>query len=91
LAKNTKGGKSFAMSQPSPGVMGSRRLLVRLTLIQRVFMVMALIASMSFLGHAQTPTTFGRPRAVPEIDPTAATAGLAMLAGGILLIRSRRR
>jgi len=30
-------------------------------------------------------------QAVPEIDPASATAALAMLAGGVLVIRARRR
>jgi hypothetical protein len=31
-----------------------------------------------------------RPRGAPEIDPASASAALAMLAGGILVIRGRR-
>jgi len=30
------------------------------------------------------------PRSAPEIDPASASAALAMLAGGILVIRGRR-
>jgi hypothetical protein len=32
----------------------------------------------------------GGPRPAPEIDPSSASAALAMLAGGILVIRGRR-
>ena len=46
-------------------------------------------AAMMVLGLAGTASaiTVG----VPEIDPTTATSGLALLAGGVLLLLERRR
>jgi hypothetical protein len=42
---------------------------------------------------AATATTVlaGTPSSVPEISPTSLSAGLALLAGGVVLVRARRR
>ena len=50
---------------------------------------MGLCATVVLLGaslQASTPTTPG----VPEIGPGSISAGLALLAGGVLLLRTRR-
>jgi hypothetical protein len=45
------------------------------------------ISGVCFAQGPPRPTT----RAVPEIDPATATTALALLAGGTLVIRGRRR
>ncbi len=42
------------------------------------------------LGIA-APASAGVPAAVPEINGASISAGLALLAGGILMLRARRR
>jgi len=63
-------------------------------LIRTLFVAFALTIGLSAIGHAQPSTAFvGRPpvRAVPEIDPGSATAALAMLTGGMFVLRAKRR
>ena len=43
------------------------------------------------LAAAVTDAVAGVPEAVPEINPTSLSAGLALLAGGVLLVRARMR
>ena len=43
------------------------------------------------LAAAVTDAIAGGPIAVPEISPASLSAGLALLAGGVLLVRARRR
>ncbi len=38
-----------------------------------------------------TSVSAGRPGAVPEIDGASISAGLGLLAGGVLLVRARLR
>jgi hypothetical protein len=46
-------------------------------------------AAMMLLGLAGTACAYVP--TVPEIDPATATSGLALLAGGVLLLLERRR
>ena len=64
------------------------------------FMTAALAVGMCAVGHAQDGDDNSRherwtdddgPRAVPEIDPASASAALAMLAGGVFVIRGRKQ
>lgn len=43
------------------------------------------------LAATVTPATAGITPAVPEISPGSLSAGLALLAGGVLLVRARLR
>ncbi len=38
-----------------------------------------------------TPSNGSKPVAAPEIDPASAMAGLTLMAGGLAVLRSRRR
>ena len=40
---------------------------------------------------ATTNAIAGSPVQAPEINPTSVSAGLALLAGGVMLVRMRRR
>jgi len=42
------------------------------------------------LGSLATPVMAGEPTAAPEIDGSLMSTGLALLAGGILILRARR-
>lgn len=43
------------------------------------------------IASLATSVSAGGPRAVPEIDGASITAGLGLLAGGVLLVRARLR
>jgi hypothetical protein len=49
---------------------------------------LALMLSVHALG---TNALASAPTAVPEIGPASLSAGVALLAGGVLLLRARRR
>ena len=66
------------------------------SLLRNLFIATVFVIGVSAVGHAQYPLSrfprmYPRPRAVPEIDPASATAALAMLAGGMIVIRARKR
>ena len=52
-----------------------------------VFASLCLVLGVSGMAFAG----FETPAAVPEISPTSISAGLAILAGGVLMVRARRR
>jgi hypothetical protein len=54
-----------------------------------LFVAVVLVIGLSSTGRADEDGT--PPRHAPEIDAGSATAALAMLAGGVLMIRARRR
>ena len=41
--------------------------------------------------HAVGTAAFAQPTPVPEISPASLSAGIALLTGGVLVLRSRRR
>jgi LPXTG-motif cell wall-anchored protein len=49
---------------------------------------LALVLVVHALGTAATASV---PVAVPEINPASISAGIALLAGGVLMLRARRR
>jgi uncharacterized membrane protein YdcZ (DUF606 family) len=44
-----------------------------------------LLMAMGIAAHASAAVT------VPEIDPTSAVAAIALLSGGVLILRARRK
>jgi len=69
-----------------------RNLLVcRLALAVAVVLGGARTSQAQSLRPVQVPPPPPRPRVAPEIDPASATAALALLAGGVMMIRGRRR
>jgi hypothetical protein len=52
-----------------------------------VFASLCLVLAVSSVAFAG----FDVPVPVPEISPTSISAGLAILAGGVLMVRARRR
>jgi hypothetical protein len=54
-------------------------------------MLLGSSVAMMAVGLAGTAFATGYPPAAPEIDPTTATSGLALLAGGVFLLIERRR
>jgi hypothetical protein len=90
---------AFVRRQP-PGNWGSSEVSVRDfgSVVRSVFVATAFVLGAASVGHAGSsldgfypwhPPT--HPRQAPEIDPASATAGLAMLAGGVMVVRGRRR
>jgi len=51
----------------------------------------ALAVALVIHGFATEAFASAVPRAVPEIDPGSVTAGVALLAGGLLILRARMR
>jgi hypothetical protein len=49
------------------------------------------ILGLALLMIAASGSCFAGIVAVPEIDPAAGTAAIALIAGGLLVIRSRRK
>ena len=49
------------------------------------------ITVLSLLVVALTSTAFAGPTVAPEIDGSTATAAIALLAGGLVVLRARRR
>ena len=64
--------------------------------IRNILMAAVLVLAAASVGHAEGNQNQGngnngnRTRSAPEIDPTSAVAALAMLSGGIFVIRARR-
>lgn len=46
---------------------------------------------LAFLLAGMACTSFGGTSAVPEIDGTSGTAAIALVCGGILVLRSRKK
>jgi MYXO-CTERM domain-containing protein len=52
---------------------------------------MSLVLGLALAFAASAGPALAGAAAVPEIDPGSANAALALLAGGMLILRSRRR
>jgi LPXTG-motif cell wall-anchored protein len=52
---------------------------------------LALVLSVHALSTLAVAAGPAPPPSVPEISPTMITGGLALLAGGVLMLRARRR
>ena len=71
--------------------------------LRQAVIVMALVIGLASVGRAQNQdgnggnggsqggNNQGQLSQAPEIDPSVATAGLALLAGGLLVLRGKRR
>jgi hypothetical protein len=63
--------------------------------IRTAFVALALVTALSVIGHAWDPEGGDNQgqdqRSGPEIDPASATSALALLAGGLLVVRAKRR
>jgi len=63
--------------------------------MRRILMLMSLAGTaMVSTSFAQAPPSFGPPpppTAAPEVDPASAGAALTLLAGGLIVLRGRKR
>jgi hypothetical protein len=57
------------------------------TILHRVLQSTRMLAGLALIWSASSSFAFGR--GAPEIDPGSATSALTLLAGGVLLIKSR--
>ena len=57
------------------------------TVVSQVLSSTRVLAGLALIWSATSSFAFAR--AVPEIDPGSATSALTLLAGGVLLIKSR--
>jgi len=57
------------------------------TVVSQVLYSTRVLAGLALIWSATSSFAFAR--AVPEIDPGSATSALTLLAGGVLLIKSR--
>jgi hypothetical protein len=68
---------------------------VRNGFIRTALVALAFVTALSVLGHAWDPGDDNNQgnedqRSGPEIDPASATSALALLAGGLLVVRAKR-
>jgi len=61
------------------------------TFLKYSLLAMALSLTASPRAHAgDTPRPTAAPKTAPEVDPTLAVTGLALLAGSLSVVRARR-
>jgi hypothetical protein len=66
----------------------------RFSLMRAALVVLALVLAFPTQGHAQGGCVNGGSggcTSVPEVDPSLASGGLALVAGAAMVVRGRRR